>query len=323
MHKLRVGVVGFGYLGQFHAEKYNQLESANLVTVCDTDHARLMEAQQRFHVPTTSDYRQLFGQVDAVSIVVPTSQHYAIAKAFLTNGIHVLLEKPMTTTVAEADELISIAQKNQVHLQIGHLERFNPTIKLLTDQQSLPPYHITCQRLSSFNIRGADVNVVLDLMIHDLDLVLQFIKQPIVNIEVNGSALITDHIDIANAWLTFQNGGSAHLYVNRVSEQAKRQLRFYYDRHYMVADLRNKTLRKCHTDDTCSQSSQLVSTQLPVPNEDALYQQLAAFIQAIAHQQPVTVNGQDGRQALAIALKITDMIRQKAITCQNTLKNAS
>ncbi len=308
---LRVAVVGFGYLGRFHAEKYKQLPNVKLTAICDTDHACLMEAQQRFHVLALSDYRELFGQVDAVNIVVPTSQHYEIAKDFLIHGIHVLLEKPMTTTVAQADSLINIAQHNKVHLQIGHLERFNPTMQLLTRQQTQAPYHITCQRLSPFNTRGTDVNVILDLMIHDLDLILQFIHDPITRIQVNGSSLITDHIDMANVWLTFEHGHTAHLYANRVSEQTKRQLRFYYDQHYMIADLRNKTLQKYHTNTSYNTSPQLVNTQLPVAPEDALYQQLAAFIQAITQKKPVAVSGQEGRQALAISLQITDLIQQK------------
>ena len=310
---LKCGVVGFGYLGQFHAEKYAQLPNVNLVAICDTDAERLVEAKQRFDVATFSDHQQLLHQVDAVSIVVPTAQHYAIAKDFLMRGIHVLLEKPMTRRVAEADALIHIAQQEKVHLQIGHLERFNPTIQLLMNQQTQRPYHISCQRLAPFNTRGSDVNVILDLMIHDLDLILQLIQYPIENIKVNGNALITKHIDIAHAWINFEKGYSAHLYANRASEQTKRQLRFYYENKYMVADLKHKTLQQYKTQ---GNNPQLMCTPLPVAPADALYQQLSAFIKAITYQQPVTVNGQAGRRALAIALQLTDMIQNKMATCQ-------
>ena len=241
MSKIRTAVIGVGYLGKFHAQKYAQLESSELVAVCDASLEIAQAIANEHDVPAYTDFKELIGKVDAVSIVVPTQKHYEVAKVFLENKIHVLLEKPITSTVEEAEELVKIADENKCVFQIGHLERFNPAVLALEDELKQPLF-IESNRIAPFNPRGADVNVVLDLMIHDIDIILDFARSPVKSIAANGVAVISKEIDIANARITFENGCVANVTASRVSMKSERIMRIFQHDDYISIDFQNKRL---------------------------------------------------------------------------------
>src|SRR3990167_2070310 len=226
MNLLKCAVIGVGYLGRFHAMKYRQLEHANLVAVCDINQDNCNKIAQELNVAACYDYRDLFGKVDAVSIAATTNQHYDIAKQCLQNKIHVLLEKPITETVKQADELIALSNSFQVKLQIGHLERFNAARMAITPYLKNPTF-IESKRLAPFNVRGTDVCVILDLMIHDIEIIQSIIKAPIINIDAYGTRVLTSSIDIANARLTFANQAIANVTASRVSHTTERKTHIF------------------------------------------------------------------------------------------------
>ena len=216
MKKIRVGVVGVGYLGKFHAEKYSQMSTVDLVGVVDTNPSKAQEIANQVDASAFTRYDQLFGNVDAVSIAVPTPMHYAIGHDFLNHDVDVLIEKPMTTSIAEADELIETAEARGLILQVGHLERFNPAAVAL-DGIVTRPLFIEAHRLSLFKDRNMDVSVVLDLMIHDIDLILNFVQAEVESIHAAGAPVICEHVDIANVRLEFVNGCVANVTASRIS----------------------------------------------------------------------------------------------------------
>ncbi len=241
MSKIKTAVIGVGYLGKFHAQKYAQLELSELVAVCDASLEIAQAIAGEHDIPAFTDYHDLIGKVEAVSIVVPTQKHYEVAKVFLENKIHVLLEKPITSTVAEAEELVKIAEQNKCVFQIGHLERFNPAVLALENELKQPLF-IESNRIAPFNPRGADVNVVLDLMIHDIDIILDFANSPVKHIDANGVAVISKEIDIANARITFENGCVANVTASRVSMKSERIMRIFQHDAYISIDFQNKKL---------------------------------------------------------------------------------
>ena len=200
MKKIRAAVIGVGYLGKFHAEKFATLPQSELVAVCDIDYERCNKIAKEFNTEAVADYELLIGKVDAVSIVVPTPRHHAVARFFLEHGVHVLVEKPIATTIEEADDLIACAKANKVKLQVGHLERFNNAVKAVEPSLSNPRF-IESLRVAPFKLRGSDVNVVLDLMIHDIDIIQSIVKSEIKHITANGASVLSPYIDIANARL--------------------------------------------------------------------------------------------------------------------------
>jgi predicted dehydrogenase len=226
MEPIRTAVIGVGYLGKFHAQKYAQLPNSHLVAVCDHNAETAAQIAADLGTQAVSDFDQLRDEVEAVSIVVPTQKHYAIAKEFLAAGKHVLLEKPMTTTVAEARELVELAEANSVVLQIGHLERFNPAVLALENIMHQPMF-IESHRVAPFNPRGADVNVILDLMIHDIDIILDMVDSPVTNIRAKGVAVLSKDIDIANARLEFESGCVANVTASRAGMKSERKMRLF------------------------------------------------------------------------------------------------
>jgi len=308
MNKLKCAVIGEGYLGKFHAEKYSKLPNAELVAVCDSDPQRAKEIAAAHNIKAYTNYEQLINEAkpDAVSIVVPTSLHHEVTKIFLQNNIHVLLEKPITTTIDEADELIDLAQKNKLVLQIGHLERFNPV--LLTINQLLNrPMFIESVRLAPFKPRGTDVSVILDLMIHDIDIVQHLVQSPIKNILASGAPVLSEHIDIANARIEFNNGCIANFTASRISTKAKRKLRVFQYDTYFSGDLDSKTLTisRKGASNIVPNTSELTKEELALEKNDAIMEEIQAFVAAIINKTPPLVSGEDGRRALATALQIT------------------
>src|SRR6202041_2653438 len=238
---MRTAVVGVGYLGRFHAQKYASLPNSHLVGIADPSAAARAAVAAELNVAAHEDYRDLLGKVDAVSIVTPTASHFEVAKAFLEAGANVLVEKPMTVTIAEGESLIEIAARHQRILQVGHLERFNAAVLAVQPTLTVPRF-IESARLAPFKHRGPDVDVVLDLMIHDIDLILSIVRSPVVSVDAIGSSVFSKEIDIANARLRFANGCVANATASRVSLKTERRLRLFQDDAYVSVDLHQKVL---------------------------------------------------------------------------------
>ncbi|AOU98359.1 UDP-N-acetyl-D-glucosamine dehydrogenase [Acidihalobacter yilgarnensis] len=306
---LKTAVIGVGYLGRFHAQKYAALPEAELIAVADPNREQAARVADECGTRAVADYRDILDEVDAVSVVVPTQRHYEVARECLAHGVHVMLEKPMTTTVAEADELIALARTHGLVLQIGHLERFNAAILALDGVLNIPRF-IESHRLAAFNPRGADVNVVLDLMIHDIDIIQTLVRAPIDKIDANGVSVLTSEIDIANARLHFTNGCVANVTASRVSMKPQRKMRVFQNDAYISIDFQDKILsvhRKGEREifpgipEITSQESLFEST-------DAIRDEIIAFIDAIRRGVPPLVTGEDGRLALQTALRISELL---------------
>ena len=238
---LKCAVIGVGYLGRFHAQKYQIIENVKLVGICDINQSVCDAVSQELGVPAFYNLHDLFGQVDAVSIAATTSQHYSLARACLEQGIHVLIEKPITQTVAQAEALIALAQKQDLKLQVGHLERFN-SARLALEPHLQKPLFIESHRLAPFNPRGTDVNVILDLMIHDIDIIQTMVHSPILKIEAQGAPVLSPSIDIANARMTFENKCVANVTASRISFKTERKMRLFQANSYISVDFQNKEL---------------------------------------------------------------------------------
>lgn len=313
MKKIRTAVIGVGYLGKYHAEKYSYLPNSELIAVCDTNHQQCEEIAASHHVEAIFDYHQLISKVDAVSIVVPTFLHYPIAKFFLENHVHVLLEKPITNTVAEASEIIAIAKRNNLILQIGHLERFNSTLEPLKHILKQPLF-IESYRLAPFRPRGTDVNVVLDLMIHDIDLIQDIINSPIKRIAANGAPVLSNQIDIANARIEFQNGAVANVTASRVSVKMERKLRIFQHDAFISLDLHNKKLdihRKGQSEMFPGIPEIIREEQSFEEAGDALRDEIISFLDCITHHKQPIVTGEDGLKALATAIEISRIVSEQ------------
>jgi predicted dehydrogenase len=305
MDKLRVAVVGVGYLGRFHAQKYAALPGCTLTAIADPRAEASAALAQELQVRAVGDYRQLLRQVDAVSIVTPTPAHFEIALAFLESGAHVLVEKPITETVEQAQQLIAAARRAGRVLQVGHLERFNPAI-LAAEPLLRTPRFIECQRLAPFRERGTDVNVVLDLMIHDLDIVQSMVGSAIASIDAIGTPVFSSEIDIANARIRFANGCVANATASRVSLKTERKLRIFQDDAYLSIDLQQKILTVIR-----KQAVAAGEPRLPVSIDeqsfeqgDALRTEIEAFLASCRGEKAVVVTGEDGMRALQTAVTI-------------------
>lgn len=307
--KIRAAVVGVGYLGKFHAEKYANLPDAELIGVADTDPAQARAVAERAGSEAYTEYTELFGKVDAVSIAAPTPLHYEIARAFLEQGVDVLIEKPMTQTVAEADELIALAEKKGKLIQVGHLERFNPAVIAVRNIVRSPVF-IECNRLSLYQPRGTEVSVVHDLMIHDIDLILNFVKSGIRYCHALGAPVVTDNVDIANAHIEFENGAVANVTASRISNKSERKIRLFQQDGYLSIDFANRSITHIHPGtgaETCPVPGMQMETQT-FEQADALADEIRSFTAAVARRSPPEVSGQMGRDALNIAVDITRQI---------------
>ncbi len=311
MKKIRAAVVGVGYLGKFHAEKYARLDHVELVGVADVNMDQCREVARKWGVAAFSDYRDLFGKVDAVSIVVPTPLHFEIGRAFLEKDIDVLIEKPITTTVAEADALIDMADQRGLILQVGHLERFNPAVTAISHLVHHPVF-IESNRLSLYKKRGTEVSVVLDLMIHDIDIILSFVKSGIRYSHAMGAPVVSDSVDIAHAHIEFENGAVANVTASRISSKNERKIRIFQKEGYISLDFANRSIIHIWPGQGEIES--------PIPGMqmeercfkegDALEEEIRSFINAVRTRQEPEVSGPMGRDALKIALDITRQIRE-------------
>ncbi len=311
MKKLRVGVVGVGYLGKFHAEKYARMDDVTLVGVADLDGARADDVARQFNVNGYSSHTSLIDKVDAVSIVVPTRNHFAVSKDFLENDVDVLIEKPITASLEEADELIRISESRGLIVQVGHLERFNPAVMALKDIVKEPKF-IESHRLSFFKDRSLDVSVVLDLMIHDIDIISNFVGSDIKNIHAAGTPVISGQVDIANARLEFENGCVANVTASRISAKNQRKIRLFQRDAYISVDFAKNHITVIRRDEKSNGGliPGMEIKELCFTKADALDDELKSFVNAVKKREASEVPGQAGRDALHVALSIMEQIRE-------------
>ena len=307
MKKIRAGVIGVGYLGKYHAQKYADFDDVELVAVADTSEANAKEMAAKFGAAPYLSHKQLLEKVDLVSIAVPTESHHQVARDCLNAGVHILVEKPVTETVEQAEELISLAKRNKRVFQVGHLERFNPALTALKGVLDFPLF-IESHRMAPFKPRGLDVNVVLDLMIHDIDVILSMVKSPPEEIRATGAAILTEEVDIANARLEFANGCVANVTASRVSRESLRKIRVFQSAEYFSIDFlerRISIVRKT------ANESQFEVENVSFPQEDALRNEIRSFVDAVKDNVPPPVSGEDGKRALEVALKISSEMARK------------
>jgi len=303
--KLRVAVIGVGHLGRHHARILSAMPGVELVAVVDTNQARAEEIAASARTRPVFHARELAGQVDAVTIAVPTELHHEVAIPLLTSGVPVLVEKPMARSLAEADEMIAAAARVGVALAIGHTERFNPAVEaarpLLVD-----PRFIEVHRLGAFPERSLDIDVVFDLMIHDLDVVLSLVPAEVEAIEAVGVPVLTDRVDIANARLRFANGCIANVTASRISRDRVRKIRFFQPTAYLSIDYAAQKVELWRLIKGEGPIPSIQGGELPVTNEEPLKRELADFVDAVVSRRPPAVTGEQGRRALALAQQITD-----------------
>ena len=308
MKKIKVAVIGVGYLGKFHAEKYKINKKVDLVGVVDSNKERRTEISKKLNVLQFSNYKEVLPKVDAVSIAVPTNLHYEIGKIFLENGKHVLLEKPFTSTLAQAKTLGKIADSKKIILQIGHLERFNKAFLKLENIIQRPLF-IECNRISPFKIRGTEVDVIMDLMIHDLDIILKLNKSNIKNIQAKGIKVLTNKADIANARITFENGCICNLSSSRISEKVERKTRIFQKNAYFSIDYQTNRL-DTHTKESNKSVQSIKRKSYQYENNDSLKKEIESFIDCVKSKKLPIVSSKDGINALKYALQISNKIKR-------------
>jgi predicted dehydrogenase len=308
MSRLRAAVVGVGYLGRFHALKYAAQRDLDLVAVVDVDGDRCRAVATEVGAEALRDHRALVGRIDCVSVAVNTQHHYAVARDLLEAGIDVLVEKPITTTVGEGQDLLELAVRGQRVLQVGHLERFNPAIRAI-DGLITQPRFIECQRLAPFTERGTDVDVVLDVMIHDIDLLLAMVPSPLRSVEAVGVPVLTPSVDIANARLRFANGCIANVTASRVSLKRERKFRVFQGDAYFSIDFDQRQVRVCRREAGIDGRPPTLSfEQLVVTDGDALANEIDAFVRAVRERQTPPVTGWDGLRALEVAHVVRECV---------------
>ena len=304
----RVGVLGVGHLGQHHARVYTELLDARLVGVADSDIDRARSIGEHLGVPACESLEELIDRhsPDAISIVVPTSLHYEVARKAMEAGIHVLIEKPVTTRPDEAGELLKLAARKDLVLQVGHIERFNSAVRYIS-QISLQPVYLESKRMGPFSPRINDVGVVLDLMIHDIDIILSLVPSPIARIAATGACVCTEHEDIADAQITFENGVMAHILVSRISEKKLRQLDIMERQRHITVNYETQTVQinRC----VSSSDGQMEIMETPIfPKSEQLKLELAHFVSCVRDRRQPLVGIRDGKRALEVAVEVLRQI---------------
>ena len=309
MSEIRTAVIGVGYLGKFHAQKYSQLKNSKLLAVVDKESEKAKEVAALNNCEALTNYQDLLGQVDAVSIAVPTNLHFDVTAEFLNHNSHVLVEKPFTSNLEQADKLIEIATKHNRILQVGHLERFNPAV-LALEHELTEARFIESHRLAPYNPRGTEVNVVLDLMIHDIDIILDIVNSDVKTIDASGTTVLSNDIDIANARIVFENGCVANVTASRVSNKRDRKMRIFQNDAYLSVDFQNRQLAIYRKGD---------GEMFPgIPNidinntsfeeTDALLSDIDHFLACVSNNTSPKVTAQDGKKALHTAIQITELL---------------
>lgn len=323
MDKLKVGVIGVGHLGKLHIKMFLQMNNCELIGIYDSDIQKTEECNKEFGVKVFYNIDDLIKNVDAISIATSTSSHYEVAKLCLENGINIFIEKPITVTLAEAEEIVSIANKNNLKLQVGHIERFNPAL-LAIEKYINNPMFIQTDRLSQFNPRGTDVAVVLDLMIHDIDIILNLIKSDVKQIYASGVPVVSDSIDIANARIEFQNGAVANVTASRISQKKMRKMRIFQKDTYISLDFItgvSEVYRLINANEDLSiphisfgeigigeKKRRIIYEQPEIIEINALLYELQLFVNAVLNNTKPVVSGEDGLRALKVADEIINKI---------------
>ncbi len=310
--KLRVGVVGVGYLGKFHARIYAAMPEVELVGVVDADAETAARIAKEYGCQAFARAEDLLGKVDAVSIVVPTIYHLDVARPFLEAGVHMLMEKPLAATYADAKTIVEIAERNKVIFQVGHLERYNAGFMALAESVKEPRF-IEAHRLGTFVERATDVDVVTDLMIHDIDIVMSLVHSPIREISAIGVPVLTEHADIANARIEFENGAVANVTASRVSNKKQRRIRVFGRHSYHALDFGDSQVEVAHAVPSLSGGRPEITTQrLTIEPQPPLDAELADFIDCVRHKRAPLVGGRTGLEALRVAL----LVKEKISSCQ-------
>lgn len=323
MKKLNIGVIGTGHLGKFHTKILSNTENANLVGVFDIDSEKGSAIASEFNTKYFSNLYELIDKVDAVSIAAVTSVHHQIAKECLENNVNVFIEKPITATIEEAEEIVQIAANNKLKLQVGHIERFNPAL-IAVDKYISNPLFIQSDRLAQFNPRGTDVAVVLDLMIHDIDIILSLINSNVLKIDASGVSVVSDTIDIANARIEFENGAVANVTASRISQKKMRKMRLFQKDAYVSLDFNSgvsEVFRLIDSEETVdsahinfgemgvgSKKKRIIYEQPEVIEMNALKYELDLFIKCVLNNEEPAVSGADGLKALRVADEIIEKI---------------
>ncbi|MCB0411696.1 MAG: Gfo/Idh/MocA family oxidoreductase [Bdellovibrionales bacterium] len=307
----RCAVVGVGHLGKFHAQKYKAISSAELVGVCDTSAERAKAVAEELSCKAFTNPKELIGHVDAVTIAASTPAHYELCKLFLSSGVHVHVEKPMTETSKQGRELCDLAEQKKIKFQVGHVERFNPALVAAREKLAKPLF-IECTRLAPFKPRSIEVDVVLDLMIHDLDVILSLVKSPVKEVSAVGTPVLTQTADIANARIEFENGTIANVTASRVSQKSQRKFRVFQRDQYLSIDFGTGEVN------LLTKTGEWNEGEVPIDAEawnlekgDALLAETQSFVEAIQIGQPVVVSGRDGLVALELAEKVIEEIKAR------------
>ena len=306
MNKLKVAIIGIGHLGSLHLKDYNNLSSSvEIAGVCDIKEERTTRLANHYKVPFLEDYKDFVGKIDAVNICVPTKDHFEIAKFFLENNIHVFVEKPITTTVGQADQLITLSEKNNLKLQVGHIERFNSAFQSASHFLNNPLF-IECHRLNNFPNRSLDIGVVMDLMIHDIDIMLGLVDSSIESIHAVGVNVLTPMEDIASVRISFKNGCVCNLTASRVSEDVMRKIRIFQKDSYISLDyIKQEACIYKKIDNN------ILKHGLPIEREQPLRKEIEHFIECINEDKTPLISGKEGRDALCVALEISEKIKAR------------
>ena len=301
---IKVAVIGAGKLGARHAEVYSKMSGVELVGVCDIHESKANESAHHCHTKAYTDYRLLLDQVDAANIVVPSDKHYLISKQFLEHKVQLLIEKPITTNLKEADDLLKLAKKNRCLIQVGHIERFNSAIRTIKDIIKNPRF-IECHRLGPYDPRVVDVGVTLDLMIHDIDIVMDLVKSKVKHIDAVGACILSTTEDISNARLRFANQAVCNLTASRVTPDIQRRIRIFQDNAYISLDY---VTQEAHI--YTKENDRIHHKKIDITKTDSLKEELTDFIDCVRTKKKPLVSGEEGRQALAIALEISKKIHK-------------
>ncbi|MBP6823541.1 MAG: Gfo/Idh/MocA family oxidoreductase [Acidobacteria bacterium] len=307
---IKTAVIGTGHLGKEHARVYHTLESSELVAVCDTNETNGQAIAEKYGARFVKDYRDLLGEVEAVSVATPTVNHHETTCAFLEAGVAVLVEKPISRTLAEADEMIALADAKNVVLQVGHIERFNPAFQALLQQLTNPKF-FEAHRMGMFTMRSLDIDVVMDLMVHELDIISSLVKSEVVRIEAVGIPILTQKIDLANARLEFADGTIANITASRVAGERLRKLRVFQPNEYYSLDYAEQQVGmfKLTPPKSTGALPEIVAQGLEVTKREPLLTEIESFVSSVLGKTAPVVTGAEGRRALALALEVLDKIK--------------
>jgi predicted dehydrogenase len=312
--KLRTAVIGVGHLGREHARIYASLEDSNLVAVCDNNETNGRAIAEKYGVRYIKDYRELLGEVEAVSVATPTVNHHEITCACLEAGIHVLVEKPISRTLEEADEMIRIADSKGVVFQVGHIERFNPAFRAMQQHINKPRF-FEAHRMGIFTMRSLDIDVVMDLMVHELDIISSLVRSEVVKVEAVGIPILTPKIDLANARLEFADGCIANITASRVSGERLRKLRIFQPNEYYSIDFAEQQVMQCKLVPPAVPGTlpEIIAGGIEIPKREPLLSEIESFLDSVRSKTPPLVSGAEGRRALALAIEVLIKIREHSV----------